>query len=338
LALITVVLVSMGLGVLFPGPSALFTPWVLYFMMTILFLSFLRMEFRRIWEFGRRDLLEVALWAAVKLGVMPVVFWAAARCVMPDYALPVLLLSGVSTGVVAPFISTLLGADTPRVLRCVMVTSLLVPLTLPSWVKLLAGADLSIPFGHMVRMLAMVIFIPMGAVILARRTVPAFLALVDRMQFPLSLSLFFSINLGVFSRYADFLQRHVADVGVALALAFLMAILSSALGAALGALWKKRLDGLTGAVCLTFVNNVLIIVFAFRFFDAHAPLLSAMYMVPFFIMIVPLRIWARRATGSRQQTTGDGESTAGPEGPSGVGLIPLAGRGYAEPRRSPGRR
>jgi len=41
------------------------------------------------------------------------------------------------------------------------------------------------------------------------------------------------------------------------------------------------------------MNNILILVFSARFFGAREPTVAAMYSVPFFLMIVPLRIYQR---------------------------------------------
>jgi bile acid:Na+ symporter, BASS family len=299
LLLILVQIVGIGGGVLAPQWASVLTPWVLYLMMTILFLSFLRIDYRAVLEVGLREAVEVGLWTAIKLGIMPLGFWAVTRWLFPSYALPVLLLSGVSTGVVAPFLANLLGANTPRVLQVVVVTSLLVPLTLPGWVKLLMGAELHIPFLHMARMLAMVIFVPLVLAAATRRVFPNALEAVNRLQFPISVMLFLSISLGIFSSCSDFLRANAGEVAVAVALSCVLAVLYSGLGLVVARLARGRADGLTGAVCLTFVNNVLIVVFSFRFFDPQAPLLAAMYMLPFFAMLIPLR-WVRgSATAGR---------------------------------------
>jgi BASS family bile acid:Na+ symporter len=52
----------------------------------------------------------------------------------------------------------------------------------------------------------------------------------------------------------------------------------------------KREDRLAGAISLAYMNNVLIIVFSSQFFGPLSPALAALYMLPFFTMIVPARI------------------------------------------------
>ncbi len=257
IVLILVQVLGIAGGVLLPDAAGLLTPFVLYFMMSILLLSFLRIDFGALVTLQVRDVLEVAFWTLIKLGMMPVGFWLLARWVVPSYALPVLLLSGVSTGVVAPFMSNLLGANTPRILQVVVLTSLLVPLSLPGWVKLL----------------------------MAPRLVDGF----NRRQFPIAIGLFLGISLGIFSSYSDFILGHMHEVLISVGLAFLLAFLYMGVGLMTARLASDLAERLTGAVCLTIINNVLIVVFSFQFFDPQAPLLAAMYMLPFFAMIIPLR-------------------------------------------------
>jgi BASS family bile acid:Na+ symporter len=112
-------------------------------------------------------------------------------------------------------------------------------------------------------------------------------------QFPVSLVTIALINLGVFSRYAGFFHREpftiLEAVVVAMALAgiyFLVGIL---------ALPKGTLENkLAAAISLGNINNVLIIVFASQFFGPLEPTVAAMYIFPFFGLILPLRIYSHR--------------------------------------------
>ena len=97
------------------------------------------------------------------LAVYPVVKVAAGRWRdLNAGTVPVLLLSGISTGVVAPFISGLLGASTLLVLMMVVVSSLLSPFSHPALVSLLVGRTIEISFLFMVKILAMVVFLRRG--------------------------------------------------------------------------------------------------------------------------------------------------------------------------------
>jgi len=283
---------GIGLGVLAPDQGGLVTPFSAYALMALLFLSFLGIDFRSLLRLQRAGLVEVAFWTAAKLVLMPLAFWALARWLAPAWALPVLLVSGTSIGFLAPFFASFLGAATTRVLLVVVATSLLVPLTLPALVKIILGQELTIPFSHMARLLGMIIFLPLAVLVLARRIAPGLLAALARRAYPLNAAFIFICNLGVFAQYSAFLRSQGRQILIALGLACALALLSPVLGWAGAALSGRRLDALTGAICLTFINNMLVIVFAAEFFGPQAALLAAAHVPPFFAMILPLR-WAR---------------------------------------------
>lgn len=287
--LVAVQLIGMAGGTFFPQFTQSLGPWVVYMMMTFLFLSFTKIELRAVVRARLRELVEVILWTTVKLAVMPPVVWVLFGAVVPRYELPAMLLAGVSTGVVAPFLAGILDANVPRVLQVVVITSVLVPISLPAWVKLLTGEEFELPFLHMAKTLGMVIFIPLGASALLRAMWPGLVKRLNAVQYPLSLCLFLAINLGIFASYSELLKSDPWEVVRSLAVAGVLACISPCAALLTSRAAPRVLDPLTGAICLTFINNVLIVVFSSRYFEARAPLVAAMYMIPFFLMVIPIR-------------------------------------------------
>ena len=58
---------------------------------------------------------------------------------------------------------------------------------------------------------------------------------------------------------------------------------------------KSSLENqLAGAVMLGNLNNVLVIVFSSEFFGPVEPMVAAMYMIPFFALVIPLRYYRHR--------------------------------------------
>jgi BASS family bile acid:Na+ symporter len=203
-----------------------------------------------------------------------------------------MLLTGISAGVVAPFIASLVRANGPLVLVMVVASSLLVPFVLPALVKLLLGRTIEISLYTMIKMLSLVIFVPVLAVETLRRLSPGAVRAVARVRYPLSLMIFAIINLGVFSRYSGFFHQEPGRIIEAALIAFALAALYFFAG--ILTLWHSPLeDQLASAIALGNQNNVLLIVFASEFFGPLEPTLAAMYMIPFFGLIVPLRIYRR---------------------------------------------
>jgi BASS family bile acid:Na+ symporter len=204
----------------------------------------------------------------------------------------VLLLTGISTGVVAPFMGVLVEADLVTVLRMVVITSVLVPFSLPALVKIMAGAEVTISLWTMIRMLALVIFLPMAAVLLARRIAPRLLATIGTYQFPISMVLFSMVNFGVFSRYSSFFFAHPGQIVVSVGVAYVLSVVYYAAGFAL-TVRQETSHRMAAGISLAILNNVLVIIFSSEFFGPLSPTLAAMYMLPYYTMIVPAKLVAQ---------------------------------------------
>ena len=290
LILLLVIFLSMLAGILLPRFGSLFQPYLLYFMMFFLFLSFLSIKIDTIWHTLRNSIWIILFQSFLKTIALPAGVYLLFKITYPSYAIAALLLSGISTGVVAPFISNLVKANSPLVLVMVVITSLLVPFTFPAMIKILLSRSIEIPFPAMIRMLSLVIFIPILLVEALRRLRPSLIKGIMKRQFPVSLVVFSLINLGVFSRYAEFFYQKPSTILVAI----LVAIVLSGLYVLIGILSLPTgivENQLAAAISLGNINNVLIIVFASEFFGPLEPTVAAMYMFPFFGLILPLRIY-----------------------------------------------
>ena len=107
--------------------------------------------------------------------------------------------------------------------------------------------------------------------------------------------MFALINLGVFCRYALFFRKDPSVIVMALVVTFILAALYCAVGILF--FYKGRVeDQLAGAVILANLNNVLVIVFASEFFGPVEPLVAAIYTIPFFVIVIPLRYYYHRKT------------------------------------------
>jgi BASS family bile acid:Na+ symporter len=293
LILFCVIAASFVAGILFPRAGGLFQPFILPQLMVLLFLSFLPIRTEEIRSLLNRQG-KVILWLSfLKLIAFPVLVYFLFRACWPAYAPAALLLAGISTGVVAPFISTLVGANAPLVLVMVVISSLLVPFTLPLLVKILLGQTMEIPVSLMTGMLMLVIFVPLLAVRAVRRFLPGAVRPLLKGRYVMSLMIFWGVNVGVFSKYSDFFYRNPGTILVATGASIVIGGVFLTLGLlALGRVPVE--DRLASAISMVNINNVLIVVFAARFFGPLEPTVAAMYLIPFYGLIVPLRIVRNR--------------------------------------------
>jgi BASS family bile acid:Na+ symporter len=293
--LVFVVLSSMAAAIIFPGFGSRFKALPFYCLMLNFFLSYLSIDLASVWKALKGHSAQILAFTVMKLAILPVIIYFAFHLVAPDYALSALLLTGVSTGVVAPMISNMVRANSALVLVVVVITSVLAPFTLPALIKMVAAKEAAISFLYMLRMLATVIFIPIIIVEVMRYLLPRIVAPILKIQFPVSLLLFALINLGVFYRYAHFFKKEPSVIIMAAVVVFVLAVIYCAIGI-LFFLKGSVEDQLAGAVMLGNLNNVLVIVFSSEFFGPLEPLVAAMYTIPFFVIVIPLRYYHHRKT------------------------------------------
>ena len=77
--------------------------------MGLLFLAFLKVDPPTIWETLWRYPVKLTLLVLTKLVILPCIVYLRWPKIIPDYALGVLLLAGVSTGLSAAFFAGLVG-------------------------------------------------------------------------------------------------------------------------------------------------------------------------------------------------------------------------------------
>ncbi|MFA7463705.1 MAG: hypothetical protein WCY54_01545 [Syntrophales bacterium] len=294
--LLFIVFASLAFGVLFPGLCAPFQGLPTYALMALFFLSYLPIRMGDIIREIRSAPAVILIFTVMKLIVLPPLVFLMFQAFCPAYAPAALLLSGISTGVVAPFMANLVGANAVLVLVIVVTTSFFVPFTLPVLIHVFLSRTVELSLPEMFRILLLIVFLPVILVELLRKAAPKLLDMIAAKSYPASLTLFAVINLGIFSRYSDFFFQEPRTIFGALVVATALAAVYFLLGVSL---FRSRAveDRLAGAVVFGNMNNVLVIVFSSHFFGPIEPTVAAMYIVPFFGLILPLRLYARRMRG-----------------------------------------
>ena len=221
--LVIVVISSMSVAVIFPDFGAQFQMFPVYCLMINFFLSYLSIDLADVWKALQGHSREIMGFTVLKLAILPVIIYYLFYFVAPDYALAALLLTGVSTGVVSPMISNMVRGNSSLVLVVVVITSALAPFTLPALIKIVVAREVAISFLAMLKMLAMVIFIPIIIVEIIRYMIPRLVAPILKIQFPVSLLMFALINMGVFYRYAPFFREEPSVIMMAIIVVFVLA-------------------------------------------------------------------------------------------------------------------
>ena len=263
-------------------------PYLLVWLGALLFLNLIRLN--------TSDLLEIftkprhlAVLSLVKLVALPLGMYALTYLLYQPFALPVLLLSGISTGLGAPFVINLVGGRLPLVVGMIIATSLAVPFVLPSLVYALVGSQFDIPLLDMIILLVVALFLPLAAGWLTRRHFPAASRFADDNSFPLSLIFIVLINIGMFAKFSNYFYEEQIFLLQTIATAFLCYTAYILVGYATAGGRQERTSGL---ISMGYVNNVLVAVFASQFFGPQIAALAALYNIPYYAGIVAIKTFA----------------------------------------------
>ena len=224
------------------------------------------------------------------------------KLLMPQFALGALLVGAASIGVVAPIFSIMVNADTALVLAGNLLSSLLLPLTLPmllyivdSFMTLSGFGPMNLPahlsLSGMTLSLCVTIIVPFAGAFLTRKA-PRVTEYILKHQFPVSVSTIALSTLAIFSNYSGVLHQSPSLVVKALGAACL-------LGAAMmvGGLFLPRSmppqRKLAFLISYGTMNNVLMLIVSLEFFSASESIMAAMYLLPLNALLVYYRALSR---------------------------------------------
>jgi BASS family bile acid:Na+ symporter len=284
--LIVAIVGSMSAGVLLPAAGRMVEPYILVWLGALLFLNLLRLNPSDLIAVFKKPK-QLAVLSIIKLVALPAGMYALAYVVYEPFALPVLLLSGISTGLGAPFVVNLIGGQLPLVIGMIIITSVAVPFVLPSIVYAFVHSQFEIPLLHMMFLLSIALFTPLAAGWLTQKYFPAGSKFLDRNSFPLSLVFIILINWGMFAKFAGFFYSEQTFLLQTVATAFLCYAVYCLVGyvGATGSRQEKR----AGLIATSYVNNVLVAVFAFQFFGSQVAALAALYNIPYYAGIIAIK-------------------------------------------------
>jgi bile acid:Na+ symporter, BASS family len=276
-------------GVFFSDQSKILEPYLLIWLGMLLFLNLIRLDIMDlVSDFVRPK--RIIILSILKLVIIPLTMYQIIHVIYSKESLSVLLLSGISTGLGAPFIVNFVGGKLQTVVAMIMVTSLAVPLVLPVLVYSLFKTQFSIPFLNMVILLSTALFIPLASGWATKRYAPKIAKVIEERSLPASLIVI------VFAKFSYFFEDPLfvlAITGLAFALFGIYGLFGYAVDAIflsnnVGTKNEKKNERLSAFISMSYVNNILVAVFAQQFFGSQVAALAAFYNIPYYIGILIL--------------------------------------------------
>ena len=287
-------MVSIVTGVLFPTTGMSLEPYLLVWLGGLLYVNLINLHPRHLVNtFHKPKALMV--FTIGKLILLPCIVYVITSLVYPKLALSATLLSGISTGLGAPFAINFIGAGgIGTIAALVTISSLVVPVTLPFilYVFFEDTGEFVIPIYDISFLLVIALFIPLSLGWSTRKYVPRVSKFVAGNSLFLSVIFIILINFSMFARFSQYFFIDQSLVLTSLISASLLFVLYLLVGYLLALSIKGQLitTRINGIIAMTYINNILVFVVAERFFDIETAALAALYNIPYYVGLLVLRM------------------------------------------------
>lgn len=296
LVMIVVSFLAMLAGSFLPGLAEPLAPFPRLCLIVLLYLGFLSVGTEALFTHTRLIPGTVSGLVLIRLFALPLLSFFLFKLLMPQFALGALLVGAASIGVVAPIFSIMVNADTALVLAGNLLSSLLLPLTLPmllyivdSFMTLSGFGPMNLPahlsLSGMTLSLCVTIIVPFAGAFLTRKA-PRVTEYILKHQFPVSVSTIALSTLAIFSNYSGVLHQSPSLVVKALGAVMMV-----------GGLFLPRSmppqRKLAFLISYGTMNNVLMLIVSLEFFSASESIMAAMYLLPLNALLVYYRALSR---------------------------------------------
>ncbi len=293
LILLAAIAVSTVLGILVPSFGIIFEPHLLVLLGFLLFLNLIKMDPQELGLQFRKPI-PIMLFTAIKLLAIPIFLFAVTSMIYPSLSIPVLLLSGISTGLGAPFVINVFerSHQLPLVVGMIIASSIAVPFVLPSLVYFLVDVEkFHIPFLDMMILLAEALFLPLFAGWLMKSKAPKIARKIEASSFIPSVILISLMNLGIYAKFSNYFISEYSFVITMIIAAFALFFMYGFIGYFTSYIFGKKDKSYRVAafVIMSYVNNTLVVVFASQFFGTEVAALAAFYNLAYYGLMVPLK-------------------------------------------------
>ena len=303
IAVLLSAMVSIVAGVIFPTTGMSLEPYLLVWLGGLLYINLINLHPRHLVSTFRKPK-ALMVFTIGKLILLPCIVYVITSLVYPKLALSATLLSGISTGLGAPFAINFIGAGgIGTIAALVTISSLVVPVTLPFilYVFFEDTGEFVIPIYDISFLLVIALFIPLSLGWSTRKYVPRVSKFVAGNSLFLSVIFIILINFSMFARFSQYFFIDQSLVLTSLISASLLFVLYLLVGYLLALSIKGQLitTRINGIIAMTYINNILVFVVAEHFFNIETAALAAFYNIPYYVGLLVLRVKYSRREKSR---------------------------------------
>lgn len=298
---LALVLLALVAGFVIPGFLRPLNPYNSFFLMVIMFATGLRINYKVYME-EMKDWRTLLLAVSMMMIILPFLVTIPLKLFAPEWVLPFVIAAAMPTGLTAPAVMAIMGGRTSLALLISVTTSVVAPITVPLMLRVLLGESVAINTVSMMSQIALVVIVPLilagliqwkaGEKRVKEMEIP--LRLLNLLAFVLVIA---SVSAGSADDATVGTPQNLYGVGVdGLIITILMTVFWFGISwlAAVLLAWRSRVDQLTVAFCLIYMNTTLGVWIADKFFaeTGIAPKLVAIFVattiiLPIFKIFIP---------------------------------------------------
>jgi len=248
-------------------------------LMLALFLGYIKIDFSEVFHL-RKNLIKMITFVILNIIILPLIFYSLSFGIDQDIRIGFFLLFAVSGATATPFLASFLKLKILWPTIFVILTSALIPFTVPFLINSLFGISIEISVLEMSLFLFKIIFIPAIIAIFFRKFLPK----ITQSLFQVS-GLIGTINMGVFlgiiiAVNQSFLLEnlfHYTTIPLLIGV-FLLFIFRFILGFYMP--HKDKKERWTNSLMFGTINSGIIIILAAKFFSVQVLLVAILSEIP----------------------------------------------------------
>ncbi len=274
-------------GLFLPSIGIIFYPYILHFLIFILFLSCLKIDLLDIITHLKKPLLLTYITFMILIAI-PTLLYFITKLINPELALPILILTSMPAAMASATLTDITKGKISLALVITTTTSLLCPFTIPLLMKYLIGASLPVSTYEMLTMLATIIFIPFVATLITRKIAKKLIKKTKQYYSSVSILSIMPLIMGPLAKHSSYFFNNVEKVSYILIYLFLISAILHIIGWIM-VFWLKKKEKIATTITSAYMNCSLALVFAAKFFDPLVILVVILYHIPWNTMLIPFR-------------------------------------------------
>lgn len=280
-------LAGMVLGLALPVYPDFFMSLVKPILMLMLFLVFLKTDAFHVIE-AVKDYRKMIYIVAVRMLIIPLLFYLFVKLTFPSLAIAVLLLTAMPAGVSTPSLTDIVKGSIPLSLGIVIITSLIAPFTVPLLFGMLDGNNLNIDLAALFADLAFIVFLPMILSQVMKRFFNGTIKKQQHLFTSFNVFLLFLIVYAIMSSQRDVIVNNAGRILWQMAFLFVIFILLHIAGYTIG-FRQSRENKIALAIGTAYMNNGMAIVLAASHFEPSIMIMMVLSEIPWNTLPGPFR-------------------------------------------------